>query len=154
MKKNYIEENDYKRILDTMPVSCVDIILYNSKQEILFLKRNTEPAKNELWLPGGRIYKNETLLDAAKRKVMEEIGIEIEDLKYLTTGETIFDVGPFEKISTHTINSVFYSYLDENVNLNIDKFHDEYKFTTELEKNANSYLVDSILKFKEIMKNE
>ena len=68
----------YKPILDAMPLLCVDVVAYRGNRDgrsILMLERMEKPAKGLLWFPGGRLFKNESLEDAAKRKLREECGI-------------------------------------------------------------------------------
>ena len=44
-----------------------------------------------LWAPpGGRLEYGELLIDAAKREVLEETGMNIDDLKPFTVGEEVF----------------------------------------------------------------
>jgi len=68
-----------KRILSGVPV-----IIKNSKGEILLGKRNKKMLYYpDLWgLPGGLIEFGETIEQAAKREVKEELGIGIKVLKF------------------------------------------------------------------------
>jgi len=136
---NFIELNEYKNMLDKLPIPCIDIVILNDKNEILLLKRDNEPAKGEWWVPGGRIYKNETFRDAALRKAKEEIGVDAEFVKMLGFGETKFDVGPFENINTHTIN--VYALLKADITkIILDDLHSEYKFSSEIEEDFHPYM--------------
>lgn len=153
-KKNYINQDKYKFILENMPICCVDIILYNSENEILFLERNTSPVKNQLWFPGGRVLKNEKLVDGAKRKIKEEIGLSVNKLNYLLTDETIFKDSPFENINTHSINIIYYGKIDEKKEIiKIDKYSNRYIFLSKLPKNLHPYLKKSIIEFKKVIGN-
>lgn len=51
----FIPENDYKKILSTMPILCVDLIIFFDGK-CLLLKKKNEPAKGQYWFPGGRVY--------------------------------------------------------------------------------------------------
>jgi len=71
----WIEQDKYNEILSLIPIVCVDIaIAYNNK--ILLIKRRDEPAQDEWWLPGGRLFKGETFEGCALRKAKEETGLE------------------------------------------------------------------------------
>lgn len=122
-----IEQLLYNQILRTMPIICVDGIIFNDKHEILFLKRNNEPEKNKWWFPGGRLLKNENLENAIVRKFKEEVDLEVTVKKFIGVTETIFDTGPFD-IPVHTVNFTFL--LDsEKYQLKIDELHSEYIWT-------------------------
>ena len=99
----FIPQEEYTKILSMIPVSCVDlIILFNG--ECLLLKRKNEPAKGQYWFPGGRIYKMETIKEAALRKAREEVNlncrfqeiVSIEESMFKKRGEMVTDV--------HTVN--------------------------------------------------
>ncbi len=59
-------------------VGC--IILCQDK--IVFLRRNHEPMKGKLDLPGGFVEYNESVEDALRREVREELSFEVKDLEY------------------------------------------------------------------------
>ena len=61
----------YLKIIQSLPISCVDIIIKNKNDEYLLVIK-IEPLKNHYFLIGGRVYLNETL-SAAKRKLNEEL---------------------------------------------------------------------------------
>ena len=70
----------YHQVLDNLPLACVDVVAYfnrsPSDRVVLMVERAENPARGMLWFPGGRLYKNENLEDAARRKLREECGIE------------------------------------------------------------------------------
>ena len=72
-----IKTNHYDFIVENMPVITVDMLLIK-KNEILLLKRNNNPLKNIFYTPGGRIFKNECLDDAIKRKMKDGTVLLIE----------------------------------------------------------------------------
>ena len=57
----------------------------NSSARILLIKRKKDPFKNSWALPGGFLEETEELEEGAKRELLEETGLEIEDLKQLKT---------------------------------------------------------------------
>ena len=70
-----IPEETYKKIVELVPIVCVDVILkYHGKY--VLIKREDEPLKGSYWIVGGRAYKGEPTLKTAKRKVKEETGFE------------------------------------------------------------------------------
>ena len=73
----FIHENEYKEIINKIPILCVDIILRH-EDKVLLIKRADEPCKGIYWPIGGRVHKGETVDAAARRKILEEIGIEFK----------------------------------------------------------------------------
>ncbi len=136
----------YKQFHEQLPLPCVDIILKTPGNGFLLVLRQTEPAKGQWWLVGGRVYKNETLLRAARRKVQEEIGIELklQSLRQIRGSyETIFAEDPFgHGKGTHTINTCFIAELtkqDLSV-IQLDQHHSEFKVFHQVEKEWHPYL--------------
>jgi len=115
----YIESELYSKIIENIPIICVDgLIVENNK--ILLLKRLNEPAIGEWWFPGGRVLKNEKIEDSIIRKVKEETNLETIILKQIGITETIFD-------KKHTINICFLLKLNSN-EIILNSEHDEYNW--------------------------
>lgn len=145
-KSNLIDQKTYKKIYSLIPIPCVDILIIHDK-EFLLGKRVQKPARNQWFVPGGRVFKNETLARAARRKVNEELGvnIKISDLNFLTARQTIFKNsalgGPI-----HTVNMVFILPLKLKPKINFDKkYHSEMKWFSKINKDWHPY-VKTILK--------
>ncbi len=60
---------------------------------ILLVKRANEPNKGKWSVPGGLVRVGETLIDALKREVREEVGVEIEVDDVACVSEEIFRNG-------------------------------------------------------------
>ena len=58
------------QVVAHLPIVCVDAIVVKGGK-VLLIQRLTEPVKNELWFPGGRLRKSETFEDAAVRYCLE-----------------------------------------------------------------------------------
>jgi len=70
---------------DYIGVGC-GVFIHNDAGEILLLKRSKN-CKNEIsyWeRPGGTVEFGETAVEALKRETLEEIGVEIEDIEFLS----------------------------------------------------------------------
>lgn len=132
----FIDKNLYEKILDVIPITCVDIIIKNDNDEILLLKRMNEPAKNEYWFPGGRIFKNESIENCIKRKLKEEISSELESFEFIGFSNTEFPTGPFDK-PVHTIN-LTYSVKIKNKLVKIDGNHEKFIWTNIAPPNLNN----------------
>jgi len=125
-----IPKEEYSNILKQIPITCVDLIILRNKKYLL-VKRNTEPAKNIWWTPGGRILKNELVKTAAIRKAKEETGLNCEFVKKLGVAEMIFDKGPFG-FGVHSISVA--CLLNSKIGkISLDKTSDEYKWSDKIE---------------------
>lgn len=88
------------------PKPTVDIIVYNSKNEILLIERKNPPYG---WaIPGGFIDYGEKVEDAAKRELLEETGILAEKINFLGIYSD-----PTRDPRFHTIGTVYYTFSDE-----------------------------------------
>ena len=104
-----IPDRLYRQILENMPIVCVDVVVRDAHSRVLLVHRDTEPAKDTWWLPGGRLLKHETLADCARRKIREEVGLDVRVLKKLGVYETTFPRGPYPDLETgiHSVNVGF-----------------------------------------------
>lgn len=143
-----IESTFYNKIIDVLPIVCVDgFIVEDSK--ILLLKRKNYPAVDEWWVPGGRVLKNEILKDAILRKIKEETQLSINIVNQIGVSETIFD-------KKHTINICYLLEIsDSSGQVNIDSDHSEYKWfpIENLPKDLNTELVSIVEVIKKNIKN-
>jgi len=121
----HIEDNLYRTIVENVVIVCVDIILTTDENSFLLLRRVNEPAKGEWWLPGGRINKGETVEQAFRRKLKQELSLEGAFVKIVSVEETIFDksIG-----SPHTINIVGHMQVSHMPLLSLDNQHDAFKW--------------------------
>src|SRR5574343_212151 len=123
---NYIPENDYKKVLSMMPFPCIDVAII-CEGKVLLVKRKDEPAKDEWWVPGGRILKGETMKQCAIRKAKEEVNIDCVVGPIIYTAETIFDNGPWG-IPVHTVNSCYLMFpIKQNFNIFDDVEKDSHQ---------------------------
>jgi len=79
-------------IVNSIPLVSIDLVVRNTAGEVLLGKRVNRPAKGNWFVPGGRIRKNELILDSINRISEAELGIS------LTSGATRF-LGVFELIN-------------------------------------------------------
>ena len=139
-----ISQELYYKIHEQMPICCVDVLIKTTANEFMLLKRNTAPAKDKWWLIGGRVRKNEWLEDAAKRKVREELGLEIGTFRKIISGnETIFTEDPFgHGCGTHSINTVYVAEItEEQLNqVKLDQFHTGYGLFKTVDPSWHPYL--------------
>lgn len=101
-----LKEKDFRNIILNTPLVSIDLILRNSKDEILLGKRNNAPAKGFYFVPGGRIVKDERISAAFHRIADAELGIylNINEATFKGVYEHLYDSNVFdEDFSTHYI---------------------------------------------------
>lgn len=135
----YLEETFYDRIKKSMPILCVDVMFIHNKK-FLLLKRNNTPALGLWWFPGGRVFKGETISEAAKRKCLEELRINIIPESIISVEETVFTLDN-DSVDVHTVNVVIQAKpFENNFIINIDKLHSEFRWFNKIE----SYFHDAV----------
>lgn len=151
----------YRKIVESMPVPCVDVVLKSGSRVFLF-KRAYEPAKNKWWLIGGRILRGETFEEAVKRKVKEEVGIDAKVLKMIGVYEEFFVRSRFDgnaeskknkNDGTHTLSICFVAEpIKKDFGFTLNEEYGDYKSIHKIEKGLDPYvkrvLRDSGIKFK------
>jgi len=86
-----------------------DVLIVNSKSEVLLIKQYRYPIQAYQWnIPGGAINRGELPEDAARREVEEETGLKITKL------EAMGGFYPLSSCSTEKGN-LFLAYVDEKV---------------------------------------
>ena len=67
------------------PVSAVGAVVCNSLGHVLLLRRANDPGKGMLGMPGGFVDPGENAEEALRREVLEEVGLHVTKLRYLTS---------------------------------------------------------------------
>ena len=127
-------------IIKYTPLVSIDLVVENQNGQFLFGKRKNEPAKNFYFVPGGRIFKNETLKEAFQRIMYEELGksFDIKEAELFGIYEHFYKNSfVSNKISTHYIVLAYKIKLKED--LKLPKLqHSEYVWFSEKEILENS----------------
>lgn len=111
-----LSENDFKKIIQLTPLIAIDFII-NYKDKYLVGKRINQPAKDFLFVPGGRILKDEKINDAIIRLTNQELGIKIclENLVFHKIAEHHYNNNYFnDNFTTHYICLSYKYQLNEN----------------------------------------
>ncbi|CAB9528089.1 Nudix hydrolase [Seminavis robusta] len=113
--QRFLPSEFYGTMVRTCIVVCCDICLVRrnrttKKRECLLVKRSSDPAKGLWWWPGGRVLKGETFFAAARRKAIQETGIDdVKCIQCLGVWNTVFPTSSWDtetEKGTQTVNSV------------------------------------------------
>ncbi len=135
--------DDFSMVIEKTPLISIDLIVKNSKDEVILGKRVNDPAKGSWFVPGGRIFKDETLDEAFSRIVREELGLEIqrEEAKFYGVYEHFYKNSVFgDDFGTHYV--VLAHKFITNDDLRLNSQHEEYRW----------FGMDEILNTKEVHK--
>lgn len=98
----------YRKVLESVPLICVDGVVQGPDGRFLLVKRKLEPAKGVFWTPGGRVLKGETCEQAIRRKMKQELGADCELQRFLGYYEDEWDKCSIEIDGLyHTFSMVF-----------------------------------------------
>jgi len=96
----------FSSIVANTPLISIDLLIKNSNGEILLGQRTNRPAQGKWFVPGGRIYKDESISDAFGRLTQEELGtaVPITEGQFLGVYEHFYpDNFSGDGFSTHYI---------------------------------------------------
>jgi len=102
-----LASNDYVKIVERVPIACIDLLIVH-KSRLLMAVRNNSPAKDFLFVPGGRVFKGETQNQCILRLLTEEGLGPLQDKSHsfnlIGVFDHFYDVGPFDvQISSHYV---------------------------------------------------
>ena len=127
-----IEIDLYKSIIKCLPIVCVDIIVKNSNGQFLLVKRKNNPLEGEWWVIGGRIEHMEKAENAAKRKLKEEVNLNIDNLLFENVYEDTFENNAFEKAPYHTVSLVFSCVIIDFKGIKLDEQSSDWIWSDQL----------------------
>ncbi|MBI4085855.1 MAG: NUDIX domain-containing protein [Candidatus Liptonbacteria bacterium] len=115
-----IPEKIYKEIHRSLPIVCTDLVVTDGKRFFL-VRRKNKPEAGRWWFPGGRIFKNELLKNAALRFLKRETGLKGSKPSLLGFYEYFATPGYFPRISSHTVIFVFKIKASSNLKFRLDR---------------------------------
>lgn len=83
-----LPEKFYREHLRHLPLATVDIVVTDRRQRFLLVRRSRENLawKDDWATPGGRIFRNEKIRDAAHRVLLRETGLSIPAEEFTLRG--------------------------------------------------------------------
>jgi len=136
------------------PETVVAAIIYNDRGEILLTKSSKRP---DHWqIPGGHVEMGETCVDALKREIMEETGLEIDNIEFNDLQDCIYPK-EFER-EVHFVFLDYSAHLSGGEMAEKNREMEEYKWVkpTDALKDLklNPYTKISVEKFIEKERND
>ncbi|ETI61409.1 GDP-mannose mannosyl hydrolase [Marinomonas profundimaris] len=117
-----LSTEDFKHLVRSAPLFSMDLVVLNEQKQILVGKRKNAPAKGYWFVPGGRVFKDESLVEAFSRITRTELGFEFDYLYATQLGlyDHFYSDSVFgEDISTHYINASYLIQLPEETVLDL-----------------------------------
>jgi len=102
----FLDQQTFSTVIESTPLVSIDLIVKNSAGKVLLGERLNRPAKGFWFVPGGRILKDESLVNAFKRLTKEELGIEfvIDEAKLIGPFDHFYQDNVFgDGFSTHYV---------------------------------------------------
>ncbi|MFA7044527.1 MAG: NUDIX domain-containing protein [Bacteroidales bacterium] len=95
--------------------AAVAAIIRNENGDLLVCRRAKDPAKGTLDLPGGFVDMHETIEDALRREIMEELNLSVTDITYF---QSIPNEYLYSGMVIHTLDFLFLCKVKDFQNLN------------------------------------
>ena len=128
----YLKKEDFRGLVQHGVLFSIDLVVLDAQNRILVGERINRPAQGYWFVPGGRVYKNETLAKAFGRICLNELGqaFNYQEAKPLGLYDHFYDDSVFgEEISTHYINAPYLIELSETDMLNLpSEQHRHYRW--------------------------
>jgi colanic acid biosynthesis protein WcaH len=127
-----IDKKHALEIIEATPLVSIDLVIRNPSNKVLLGKRNNRPAMGYWFVPGGRIFKNETINQALKRISEVELGQDLSTKAPSLLGayDHIYEDNflNVKGINTHYVVLAFVIALQQEIEVKSDEQHTELKW--------------------------
>ena len=127
-----IDKKHVLEIIEATPLVSIDLVIRNPSNKVLLGKRNNRPAMGYWFVPGGRIFKNETINQALKRISEVELGQDLSTKAPSLLGayDHIYEDNflNVKGINTHYVVLAFVIALQQEIEVKTDEQHTELKW--------------------------
>lgn len=124
-----LDKDIFSCVVEHAPLISIDLIVTNENGQVLLGRRINEPASGFWFVPGGRIFKDESLDAAFSRTVKVELGL------HMQRSEAVFDNLYEHFYDNNVFNDSFtthYVVLAHKIKLNkmplLNNQHSEYRW--------------------------
>ena len=122
-----LDDITWQNCVKSTPIAAIDLIIVRDDSQILMGKRKNDPAKDLYFVPGGRIYKNESIKDAFERIIFEETkqNYQFSESKFQGCFEHFYNNSKWSSldISTHYIVLAYRLDVDRSFNFDLTNQH-------------------------------
>ena len=80
----FLSNEDFKFVIEKTNLFALDLLVMNHGGQVLLGKRKNAPAKGFWFVPGGRVYLNESLKSAFERILVNETAIPLTNVKHIS----------------------------------------------------------------------
>ncbi|MCQ2191784.1 MAG: NUDIX domain-containing protein [Paludibacteraceae bacterium] len=123
------------------PAAAAAALITNGKGQLLLTRRAFEPKKGTLDLPGGFAELDETLEEAIRREIREELNAELVNLQFFCSAPNRY---PFSGLIVHTLDCFFTAQLADGTTLVSGDDVDSYVWLAPEEIDVEQIGLDSI----------
>jgi colanic acid biosynthesis protein WcaH len=99
---HWLPDEDFAYIYGKVPRFTVDLVIKTEDAGVVLIKRSLPPHVGAWHLPGGTVYKGETISAAAIRVAKNETGFDVEVLRQLGVMEFLVEIR--DELTIHTIS--------------------------------------------------
>jgi colanic acid biosynthesis protein WcaH len=145
-----LSREEFLAIVAATPLASIDLVIRSERNRVLLGKRTNRPAQGFWFVPGGRIWKNETIDTAFKRICRAELGVELAPGKLIGAFDHIYPDNFYGApgINTHYVVLAFECVLEEAAVLSGDAQHEAMQWwdheaarnSPEVHENTRRYL--------------
>lgn len=111
LHSDFIDQETYESIHKNSIIACHDVFIKYTQEGVtgfVLLNRRNYPAKGVLWPVGGRILRGVEGTDALAKKALDECGLTIKNIAFLSVARTVFNTDPFgHGKGTDTLNLIY-----------------------------------------------
>ncbi|WP_220721010.1 GDP-mannose mannosyl hydrolase [Agarivorans litoreus] len=134
-----LELETFKTVVKHTPLVSIDLIVRNSRGQVLLGKRKNRPAKDYWFVPGGRILKDESFANAFSRLIKQELGLDQADHVFKGIYQHFYeDNFSIEDFSTHYVVLAYELSSSDGLSNLPEEQHAEYRWFDESELLASS----------------
>lgn len=121
----------FRTVVASTPLISIDLIIRNAEGQILLGLRENRPARGNWFVPGGRIFKDETFAQAFERLTKVELGVGyvIDDAHFIGVYQHLYtDNFSGDEFSTHYVVLGYELQSDISIEALPKEQHQQYRW--------------------------